>query len=61
MPHNAAFYQGLHSLLRHDLQIQKCNFYMEIIICDPHYIQWTIPNLLYQIKRKNLFVHKGLN
>ena len=35
-PHNVAFYQGLHCLLRqNDLQRKKLQFYLEIVICDP--------------------------
>ena len=26
----------------------------------PQYVQWTIPSLLYQNRRTNPFVHKGL-
>ena len=26
----------------------------------PQYVQWTIPSLLYQTRRKNPLVHKGL-
>ena len=37
MPHNGAFHQGLHCLLRHkhNLQGQKQIFYAEIITRDP--------------------------
>ena len=36
MPHNAAFHQGLHCLLRQKQSSEKENIYFsEIITCDP--------------------------
>ena len=63
MPHNA-FHQGLHCLLfgKNAIQRQKILFYLEIITCDPSiYIQWTIPCLLHQTRRKNPLVLKALS
>ena len=35
MPHNMAFHQGLHCLLRqNDLQRKTLQFYLEIVTCD---------------------------
>ena len=66
MPHDAAFHQGLHYWLRqNDLNRKKYNFYLEIITCghliytmDHPYIQWTIPRLLNQSRRKNPLVYQ---
>ena len=38
--HNAAFHQGLHSLLRQKGSSEKeITLYLEIITCDPQYIK----------------------
>ena len=55
MLHNVAFHQGLHCLLR-----QKVQFYLEIVSCDPFILQWTIPSLLHQPRRKNSLVHLSI-
>ena len=49
VPHNAAFHQGPHCLLRQiESKEKEIQFYLEIIICEPFiYIQWTLPSLLY--------------
>ena len=61
IPHNAAFHQGLHSLLRQEQSSEKeIQYFLEIITCDPQYIQWTIPSYLYQTRRKNPIVHEGI-
>ena len=35
MPHNTAFHQGLHCLLRQKRSSEKKQFYLEIVTCDP--------------------------
>ena len=59
-PHDVAFHQGLHCLLRQNDLHRKKYIYFVNITCDPSFIQWTISSLLYQIRRKNPLVHKGL-
>ena len=56
------FHQGLQCLLRHKQFTEKeIKFHSEIITWDPCvYIQWTIPSVLHQTKKKNPLVHKGL-
>ena len=48
--------------VKKDLQTDKIIQYLKknIIPDAPRYVQWTIPNLLYQTRRKNLLVYKGL-
>ena len=53
MPHNVAFHQGLYCLLRSYLQ--KSENYDTL-----RYVQWTMPGLLHQTRRKNPFVYKEL-
>ena len=38
----------------------KNTIFLKIIIWHPWYVQWTIPSLLYQTRRKNSLVYKGL-
>ena len=61
MLHNAAFHQSLHYLLGQKQSSGKeIHFIRKLLTLTPQYIQWTIPSLLYQTRRKNLLVHKGL-
>ena len=61
MPHNAAFHQGLHCLLRQKQSSEKeIQFNLEILTCDPQYMEWTIQSLLYQTKKKNPLWYEGL-
>ena len=61
-PHNAASLQGLHCLLRQKQtsEREKFNFIVKLQPVTPQYIQWTISSLLFQARRRNLLVHKGL-
>ena len=63
------FHQGLHCLLKIKTSSDKKN---NVFLCfflfffflrkpdTPRYVQWTIPSLLYQTRRKNPVVYKGL-
>ena len=58
---NTAFHQGIHSLLKQNnlpREHYKKIFgnYKPVI---PRYIEWTIPCLLYQTRRKNPLVYTG--
>ena len=54
-PDEMQHYAEFHLKGKKDLQ-------SNIILPDtPRYLQWTIPNLLYQTRRKNPLVYKGLN
>ena len=45
MPHNAAFHQGLHCLLRQKRSSEKeIQYFWGILTCAPQYMQWTIPS-----------------
>ena len=62
MLHGTAFLQDLHILLKQKQSSEKeIQFYkfLEIIISDP-WIQRIILSLVYQTRRKNPLVHKGL-
>ena len=51
MPHNMAFHQGLHCLLRQKRSSEnKLQFHLEIVTCGPRIMQWTIPTLLNQFR-----------
>ena len=55
LPLNAAFHQGLHRKRFSEKEIQ---FHLEIISFDPQYIQWIIPSVLFQTRRKSPLTHK---
>ena len=61
MQHNAAFHQ-VNTVCKgkKDLQKKEYNIFLKIITWRPRYVQWTIPSLLYQTKRKNPLEYKGL-
>ena len=40
---------------------KRIQCYLKIITWHPRYVQWTIPSLVYQTKRKNPLVYKGLS
>ena len=64
MPHNAAFHQGLHCLLRQKRSSEKEIQYIlgKFYLVTPQYMQWTNPSLLFQTRRKStVVVYKGLN
>ena len=47
MPHHAAFYQGLHCLLRQNGSSEKeIQYYLEIITCDPSIYLVDHPDLI---------------
>ena len=61
MPHNVAFHQGLHCKGKKDLQtIKYINLLKKLQPDTPRYVQWSIPSLLYQTKRKSPLVYEGL-
>ena len=62
MPHDAAFHQGLHCLLRQKRPSEKeIQLYFEVILtCDPLDIQWTISSVKYEPRKKNSLMHKVL-
>ena len=61
MPHNAAFHQGLHCLLKQIRFSEKIQYVLlNYNLTPPRYLQWTISSLLYQTRRKNSIVYKGL-
>ena len=61
MPHNAAFHKGLHCLVRKKTDLlTKITFFLKLSPDTPRYVQWTIPSLSYQTRRKNPLVYKGL-
>ena len=48
MPHKATFHQCLHHLLKDKINLERKKYnFLEIVVCDPHYKQWTILNLWY--------------
>ena len=50
-------------IFRESNTIESCQCSLKIITCEavaPRYIHMTIPSLLYQSRKKKLFVHKGL-
>ena len=55
-----AFHQGLHCLL----STKRYSIFLSIFFKSspdfPRYLQWTIPSLLYETRRKSLFIYKGL-
>ena len=57
----AAFHQGLHCLSKKDLQTREYNIFLKIITDTPRCVQCTIQGLLFQTRRKNLIVYKGLS
>ena len=61
MPQNAVFHLGLHCLRKKILRQIIQYFFLKLQPNTPRYVQWTIPRLLYQTRRKNPLVHKGLN
>ena len=46
--------------VKKDLQTKEYNVFL-INMTLPRYVQWTIPSLLYQTRKKNPLVYKGLN
>ena len=47
MPHNAAFHQGLHCLLRpNNLQRKKYNIFLKIITCNPSIYTMDHPDFI---------------
>ena len=63
MPLYAAFHQCLNCFLRQKQSSEKeiQFFYLEIITCDPLIYTMDPPMLLYQTRRKNPLLHKGVN
>ena len=62
MPHNAAFHQGLHCLLRQKIFLEKeKQLIRKFRPVTPQFIQWTIPCLLYKTRGESPLDHKGLN
>ena len=64
MLHDAAFHQGLHCLLSKIKTIFRKRItisFRNLLPVIPQYIQWTIKGVLFQTRRENSFVHKGLN
>ena len=56
MPHNVAFHQGLHCLLRQKLSSgKKLQFCLEIKTCDP--LNYTMDHSKFIASRKNSLVH----
>ena len=47
MPHDVAFHQGLHCLLRQNQSSEKETHFFFINSVAPQYIEWTILTLLY--------------
>ena len=54
MQHNAAFYQGLYCLLRQNWSSEKKYYFIYKKPVILWYIQWSIPSLLYQTRRKKV-------
>ena len=62
MLHNAAFHQSLHCLLKEKRSSdKKIHFFLLHPDIPRSCGQWTTPNLLHQIRRKNPLVYKGLS
>ena len=61
MPHYAAFHHSLHYLLGQKRSSgTETQFYLKIITCDPNIYNVPSQCLLYQTRKKNPIVHKGL-
>ena len=53
MPHDAAF-QQVYTVKVKDLQFKIVTGHLK-------YIQWTIPSMMHQARRKNLLLYRGLS
>ena len=60
MQHNAAFIRVYTFCKGKKIFRQKNTIDLKLYPDNPRYVQWTIPSLLYQTRRKNPLVYKGL-
>ena len=55
MPHNVAFHQGLHNLLRQKRSSEKeIQFYLEIITCNPSIYTMDHPKFIVSNQKEEL-------
>ena len=62
MPHIMWHFIRVYTVCKGKKDLQtKTQYFFKLQPDTPKYVQWTIPSLMYQARRKNPLVYKGLS